>query len=177
MDGTTIERKGFLKWCDWAATAAEWPAKIACVIFGGGMVTIVIAGVIARYVMKNPMAWTEEMARFLMIWMAVIGISIATRRRAHLGVFYFALKLPLVLQRLVKLITDSAIMVFLYYLTVYGVKMVVAAKTQWEPSTGITMNYPLACIPICGILTMFQLALQMIYDFSLWGTKKSPYEV
>jgi len=139
------------------------------------MVAVVISGVVARYVMQNPMAWTEEVARFFMIWMAILGISVATRHREHLGVSFFVIKLPLLLQRLVKLATDSAIMLFLYYLTVYGIKMAVAAKTQWEPSTGITMNYPLSCVPICGVLTMFQLAMQMIYDLSLWGTFKSPY--
>lgn len=177
MARESSELPKIIQWTEKAATIVEWPITVVCVITGGAMVAVVISGVVARYVMQNPMTWTEEVARFFMIWMAVLGISIATRRREHLGVSFFVTKLPLFMQRLVKLASDCAIMLFLYYLTAYGIDMVIAAKTQWEPSTGITMNYPLSCIPICGALTMFQLAMQMIYDLSLWGSGKSPYQV
>jgi TRAP-type transport system small permease protein len=177
MSETCTELKGFVKWCDRAASMVNWPVKVICVFCAGVMTAVVLLGVGARYVMQSPISWTEEVARYLMVYLALVGVSIVTRRRAHLGVLYFVTKFPLLLQRLVKFATDAAIMVFLYYLTVYGIKMVAAAKTQMEPATGITMDYVLLCVPICGALTMFQLAIQIIYDFSLWGTDMSPYEV
>jgi TRAP-type C4-dicarboxylate transport system permease small subunit len=176
MRETSMELKGFVKWCDRAASIVNWPVKAACVFFAGAMTTVVILGVVARYVMLNPLSWTEEVARYLLVWLAIVGVPIVTRRRAHIGISYFVTKLPLLLQRLTKFATDGAIMVFLYYLTVYGIKMVAAAKTQTEPATGITMDYLLLCVPICGVLTMFQLAVQIISDFSLWGTDISPYK-
>jgi TRAP-type transport system small permease protein len=177
MSEPSIEFKGFVKWCDRAASIVNWPVKVICVFCAGAMTAVVLLGVGARYMIQNPMSWTEEVARYLMVYLALIGVSIVTRRRAHLGVLYFVMKFPLLLQRLIKFATDGAIMMFLYYLTVYGIKMVSAAKTQMEPATGITMDYVLLCVPICGALTMFQLAIQFIYDFSLWGTDVSPYEV
>ena len=163
-------------WIEQVSDLVERLTIVPCVILGGAMVAVVISGVFARYVMQNPMVWTEEIARFLMNWMALLGASIVTHHRAHLGLLYFVSMLPMVLQRLAKLFMDGLIMVFLYFLIVYGVKMVIAAKVQIEPTTGITMNYPLLCVPLCGLLTMIQLGLQMLIDLFRWGTSKSPFE-
>jgi TRAP-type C4-dicarboxylate transport system permease small subunit len=139
------------------------------------MAAVLISGVIARYVMQNPMVWTEEIARALMIWMAFLGISIATRQRSHLGVTLLVVRLPVQLQRLIKLFTDGLIMWFLYVLTVYGIHMVETGKTQIETATGISMSYFFACVPLCGILTMIQLGVVILIDLSRWGTYVSPY--
>ncbi len=76
------------------------------------------------------MPWTEEVARFLMNWMALLGASIVTRHRAHLGLLYFVQKFPMSLQQLTKLLMDALIMVFLYLLTVEGYQMAVTAKDR-----------------------------------------------
>lgn len=75
----------------------EKTAKYSCIILGGSMAVVVISGVVARYVMKNPMVWTEEIARALMIWTAFIGISIAARHRSHMGVTFLVVRLPMIL--------------------------------------------------------------------------------
>ena len=170
-------RKRLLIWITDAGNNVEKLVNVACVLLGGAMVVVVISGVIARYVMQNPMAWTEEVARFLMNWMALLGVSIATRYRAHLSVLFFVSQLPTWLQRLIKFITDCLILVFLYFLTVYGFKMAIAAKAQVEPTTGITMDYVLLCVPLCGLLTLIQLSLQMLVDLFRWGPPKSSFEV
>jgi len=150
---------------------------LPCVILGGAMVTVVAMGVIARYGMQNPISWSEEVARFFMNWMALLGVSIAIRRRSHLGLLYFISKSPVIVRRWVKFLSDCLIMVFLYFLTIYGFKMVAAAKMQIEPTTGIPMNYPLLCVPLCGILAITQLTLLMFLDLQSWRKSKSTFEL
>jgi len=147
------------------------------VIFGGSMVIIVIAGVIARYAMRNPFAWTEEASRFLMIWMVLIGMSVVTRNRENLCVEFLVMKFPVMLQRIIKLINEVLVMYFLYILTVEGFNMAIKAKMQLVPSLGITMYYPLLCIPVGGLLTMTQLGLQMLIDLFMWKSDISPHRV
>jgi TRAP-type C4-dicarboxylate transport system permease small subunit len=74
------------------ASVIEKITMVPCVVLGGAMVAVVMSGVFARYVARNPMPWTEEVARFLMNWMALLGASIATRYRGHLGLLYFVQK-------------------------------------------------------------------------------------
>ena len=165
----------FLSCIDKVAGIVEKVAKFSCVVLGGSMAVVVISGVIARYVMKNPMVWTEEIARALMIWTAFIGISIASRHRSHLGVTLLVVWLPIMLQRLVKLFTDALSMGFLYFLTLYGFQMVETGRVQIETATGITMSYFFMCVPLCGLLTMIQLGVVMLVDLSRWGTSICPY--
>ncbi len=141
------------------------------------MVVIVIAGVIARYAMRNPFAWTEEASRFLMIWMVLIGMSVVTRNRENLCVEFLVIKLPVFLQRIIKFVNEILVMGFLYILVVEGFKMALNAKVQLVPSLGISMYYPLLCIGVGGILTMIQLGLQMLIDLLMWKTGISPYKV
>ena len=160
---------------DKVAGIVEKATEFICVTLGGGMAVVVICGVIARYVMKNPMVWTEEIGRALMIWTAFLGISIAARQRSHLGVTLLVVRLPMPLQRSVKLFTDALTMGFLYVLTVYGIRMVETGTAQIETSTGISMSYFFICVPLCGLLTMIQLGVVMLLDLSRWGTPISPY--
>lgn len=160
---------------DRVADKLEKATRIICVVFGGSMVAVVTSGVIARYVVRNPMVWTEEIARALMIWMAFLGISIAVRQRSHLGVTLLAERMPISLQRLVKLFSDGLIMWFLFVLTVYGLQMMETGKSQIETATGISMSYFFVCVPLSGLLTIIQLGLVMLVDLSRWGTTISPY--
>jgi len=141
---------------------------LPCIILGGAMVTVVAIGVIARYVMQNPISCSEEVARFFMNWMALLGVSIALRRHSHLSLLYFVSKTPIIVQRIAKLLSDCLILVFLFFLSFSGIKMVIAAKIQIEPTTGIPMNYPLLCVPICGILAVIQVIFQIIIDLRSW---------
>jgi len=141
---------------------------LPCIILGGAMVTVVAIGVIARYVMQNPISWSEEVARFFMNWMALLGVSVALRRHSHLSLLYFVSKTPIIVQRIAKLLSDCLILVFLFFLSFSGIKMVIAAKIQIEPTTGIPMNYPLLCVPICGILAVIQVIFQIIIDLRSW---------
>lgn len=160
---------------DKLADILEKATKFICVTLGGGMAAVVICGVIARYVMKNPIVWTEEISRALMIWTAFLGISIATRRRSHLCITLLVVRLPMPLQRSIKLFTDALTMGFLYILMVYGIRMVETGTAQIETSTGISMSYFFICVPLCGLLTMIQLGVVMLLDLSRWGTPISPY--
>ena len=54
--------------------------------------------------------------------------------------------------------------------------MAAAAEGQIEPTTGITMNYILVCVPLCGLLMFIQLGIQMIIDLLSWGTSRSPFQ-
>jgi len=172
----SAEQNKFVLRTEQLSTVVEKMTSVPCVILGGAMVVVVISGVFARYLLQNPMSWTEEVARFFMNWMALLGASIVTRNRAHLGLIYFIGKTPIPLQRFTKLITDGLIMFFLYLLTVEGFQMAMAAKEQIEPTTGVSMSYILICVPLAGLLLMIQLVLQMIVDLSHWGTSRSPFE-
>lgn len=162
---------------DRTASFIERISLFVSVLFGGSMVVIVIAGVIARYAMQNPFAWTEEASRFLMIWMVLIGMSVVTRNREDLCVEFLVMRFSTKLQRIIKIANEIMVMLFLFILTKEGFHMAVNAKMQVAPSLGITMFYPLFCIPAGGLLTMIQLGLQILIDLFMWNSRISPHRI
>ena len=73
----------FLKKCD---VVLEKAIAIFCVILFAGIVLDILAGVFWRYVLNNPLTWYEEVARFLSIWMILVGSSMTIRIDGHTSI-------------------------------------------------------------------------------------------
>ena len=69
--------------------AIEWLAIGLTV----ALLAVVMLGVITR-ALGDPLIWTDEISRFLMVWVAVAGWLLATRRRAHIRIRFFHDLLP-----------------------------------------------------------------------------------
>ena len=55
-----------------------------------GMFACVLAGVVFRYFLGDPLVWSDELARYLFIWCSLLGWVIAARKRSHLSVSIIA---------------------------------------------------------------------------------------
>src|SRR5271154_3763795 len=51
---------------------------------------ILFAGVVSRYVFNSPLLWTDELATFLFLWLAMVGAVVALRRDGHMRLTTFA---------------------------------------------------------------------------------------
>ena len=63
-------------------------------VIGFSMAALVAVQVFFRYVLNHSLFWSEELARFLLIWLTFLGASVAYHRRAHPGIDTFSLRLP-----------------------------------------------------------------------------------
>lgn len=139
------------------------------IIFGMTMTVTTLLGILSRYVMTNPLTWTEELARYTMIWMGLLAISMGVRRNEHLGLQLFVKFLPLSIKRLNKYFTRIAIGVFLYMLMVYGYDMAVNGLRQIAPALRISMFYVLLAVPTSAFLALLQLILITLNDIYRWS--------
>ncbi|MCJ7729514.1 MAG: TRAP transporter small permease [Sedimentisphaerales bacterium] len=119
----------------------------------GGLVVDVVWQVFTRYVLKNPSSWTEELATFLMIWVGLLGGSVALNRGAHLGIDYLVTKLSPRKALYVTLFVFAVIAVFsLLVMVVGGTQLVhrTLVTKQVSPALGLKMGYVYLAIPISG---------------------------
>ena len=86
----------------------EW---LTIAIFAA-LVLDVLWGVVSRYVLGSQSRWTEEVAIYLLVWVSLLGATLAFRDRAHLGVDYFVGKLDPAARRLAAVIAEVALIVF-----------------------------------------------------------------
>ena len=92
--------------------------EIFLVIILIAAVVIVAMQVVTRYVFKIPLPWSEEIARYLFLWLTWVGASYATKERKHVSIDLVYEKLPEKGQMICKVITNIIWLVFLlgYYL-------------------------------------------------------------
>ncbi len=114
--------------------------------------------IFTRFVMQNSSSWTEEMARFLLIWIGLLGGSYALHTRMHLGIDILTYKLVGKKKQVVEVIIYSFVALFALVIMVIGgfklVNMTFQLK-QISASMGIKMGYIYIVIPLSGMLMIF----------------------
>ena len=88
------------------------------IIVLGVMVLNVSWQVFSRYVLANPSSFTDELARYLMIWLGVMGTAYVSGKRLHVAIDFFPSQLNLSLQKTMQKIIISIIILatFLIFL-------------------------------------------------------------
>ncbi len=129
-----------------------------CALIFGAMTITVLLGVFTRYVLNAPLSWTEETARYLMIWGASLAISIGVRENEHVGlsILYDAIK-SVKARKALTTIVFVLVAAFLVFMTILGVGMTVEASTRMTMALGITMFIPTLAVPIAMVLALVQL--------------------
>jgi TRAP-type C4-dicarboxylate transport system permease small subunit len=119
-------------------------------------VLIIFSEIIFRYVLNSSLIWSEELARYLLVWIAMFGCAIGLKKKGHFGIDLLVRTFPPGLRKLCLLLTYTIMFIFLGTMTVVGVLMVAQAG---EVSTvmRISMSYPYAAIPLGGLLMIFHL--------------------
>ena len=121
------------------------------------MVILIFMQIVSREIMSSSFSWTEEVARFLMIWVTFLGASFAFQHGAHIGIEYFKMKLPLLFQRLFNILALISSTIFFLYMIVQGMALVERAMNQTSTALNIPMGYAYIVIPISGILMFINL--------------------
>ena len=122
-------------------------------------------GVVARYVLRVQIPWTEELARYLMIWAALLAVSSGIARREHIGFVMLLGKLPRRLQLIVLVAFDVTAFAFFAFLFAYGLGMTQTGMKQFAMIFDMSMAMPYASVPVASLLACVQIVLVGIRDF------------
>ena len=114
--------------------------------------------VFVRYVLQRPLfLWTEELARFLLVWTVFLGIGVGVKNDAH---FAMDVLPPLLGRRwgaIVRLFNDLCMGVILVLLTLAGLRFSYFGLFQNSPNMEILMVWVFMVIPLGGILALIYL--------------------
>ncbi len=138
--------------------------EVPVLLLSVAMTLSVLAGVFFRYVLRSPLGWTEELSRYLMIWMALLSVALCIWRHEHVGVTMFIKKVPRLLGKLTVFASNGLILYFLYILVFYGFKMADRGGAQIATGLGTTMKWWLMAVPVSAVVCMVMLACKMVLD-------------
>jgi TRAP-type C4-dicarboxylate transport system permease small subunit len=111
------------------------------------LVVLVFAQVLVRYLTYQPLAWTEEAARYVFIWLCLLGAAVAAQRGQHFVVDFAQRALPASAYRLAAAATKLVEAAFYALVVVAGVKALGVVRLQQSPSLDIPMSIPYLAIP------------------------------
>jgi TRAP-type C4-dicarboxylate transport system permease small subunit len=109
--------------------------------------------VFTRFILKNPSTWTEELAIFLLVWVALLGSAVALNRGAHLGIDYLVGKLPVRIRLYTEVFVFLCIVLFsLCVMVIGGTSLVISTLNlgQISPALGVEIGYVYLALPISG---------------------------
>lgn len=104
--------------------------------------------VVIRYVLNAPLSWTEEIARFALIWFAMLASAVAARRGVHFAFRWGMKPFPESVRRPVRQAVNVLVIIFLTFLLVQGIGTLDVVANQTAMATEIDMRIPYAAIPV-----------------------------
>lgn len=138
--------------------------KIIIVILFSLLVLVSFSQVIARYVFNSPLSWSEEMARYIHVWLILITSPICIRKGRHLKLDFLSHSLPFKYKKPLKIIIDLLVVMFyLYIMVIYGWKTVIVNfGSQNSPAMQIPMYLIYLALPISGLLMILENLISLL---------------
>jgi TRAP-type C4-dicarboxylate transport system permease small subunit len=106
----------------------------------GGMTLLIFIQVLFRYALNSPLAWTEELARFLFIWMTFVAGVAAARKGQHIGVELIVNMLPSIGRKAIGIFAHLVTTVFFGIISYYCVSLWDKLSSQRSPALTIPMS-------------------------------------
>jgi TRAP-type C4-dicarboxylate transport system permease small subunit len=122
------------------------------------LVLDVVWQVVSRYIIGSPSTFTDELARFLLIWVSLLGAAYASGRHMHIAIDVFPNSLEPGARRRLELLVDVLVIGFVLLVPVIGGGMVVYytfTYLQLTPTLQIPMAFVYLIGPISGLLIIF----------------------
>ena len=135
-------------------------AIVACALVVALLVCVSL-GVVTR-TLGNPLIWTDELSRFLMVWLAVFGWILASRKRIHVRIRYFQDLLPARLHRWVELAIQLAVTLFGAFVFWYSFGLVAKNIDLEATSLPIVMAWMYVPMVLAGLVTALQGAREVV---------------
>lgn len=137
---------------------------------------IVIASVFWRYVLNDSLSWSEDVAKFLMVWLAFIGAPLGFRHGAHVAISLVPPGAPAAVLRLARVLVHAIVLALMVILTWQSWLFAWNGRTQVALTIGdISMLWIFIAMPI-GAAIMALVALELLMLTALGRPEPQPSE-
>lgn len=126
----------------------------------------VVFQIINRNILHVQAAWTEELARYLIIWVSLLAGAYAFRMREHIFVDAVISKYPLKIRFIVNIAADILTIIFSLVIMVFGAQIVMMQMSSGQVSAAL--KWPMALmylsIPVGYALTIVEILARMVKE-------------
>ena len=116
------------------------------------LVTIVTTEVVLRYGFKHSLIFTEELSRYLMVWIVFLGSALAVRDGSHIRINFLIKRFNQRNQKWLRLSAHILTLGFLVFVAIEGIKILPRQLYQMCITINISIFYFYLAIPVGSIL-------------------------
>lgn len=153
-----------MKFIDNILKTIESIMKIVVTVLFFGMLVSLSVQVISRYVFNTGFSWTEESARYMMIWLVFSGAVVVSKRDEHISITVVEEMWPKTVPTM-KFIQRIIVSVYSIIVMYYGILTLRIASLQTSPNMKIGMNIIYAIYPIAMFLILVYTIRLLICQF------------
>ncbi|GAK56368.1 DctQ9 protein [Candidatus Vecturithrix granuli] len=125
-------------------------------VLGMAMFLVVIAQVIFRYILLRPLPWSEELARYLMVWGACLAASEAYASGNHVGVTIIINAIKPGMRKIMTMVIHLAVALLMAVIVYQGFVLSFLLHDQLSPALEIPMTVPYLAVPVGAGLILIQ---------------------
>jgi TRAP-type C4-dicarboxylate transport system permease small subunit len=132
----------------------DWLLGSAICVLMGAMVLNVLWQVFTRFVLHNPSSFTEEAARYMMIWVGLLGSAYATGKKSHLALDLITAHLQGARKRVSELVIHSCVLLFALAVMIGGGGRLVWIQLslgQESAALQLKLGYVYLAVPLAGV--------------------------
>lgn len=155
----------FSYWINRTANAQVQICSALLCVLGALMSLIIFLQVFFRFVVYVPFPWSEECARYMMVWMAMLGSVVALRWGRHIGVRVLVEKIPgQGYDRFVVPLVQLGMIAFLAIVAKQGWNLTAFNMHQRSPAMEMPMMIPYLSIPVGSLMMILDIVADMFED-------------
>lgn len=135
------------------------------VLIMGVMVVNVLWQVFTRFVVGTPSSFTDELARYLMIWLGILGAAYVSGKNMHVAIDVLPQRFTEKTQKKLKLFVYALIILFALFAMVFGggrLVYITYVLDQQSPALQLPLAFVYIAIPLSGLLIIFYKILDII---------------
>ena len=138
--------------------------EVFVVILASLMTIVILLGVFFRYVLLKPLPWSEDLGRYLMIWLALFAVGLVMHHRRHVSVRLFVDLLPMGMKLFMRLLANTVVLAFGILMGVLGIQYLNSSLPQISPSLYIDLWWVYLGFPFFSFFLIISTLDQMHQD-------------
>ena len=145
-------------WARRAETVLGHVLGVPAALLVAAEIFVLLAGVIARYVFRHPLIWSDELASILFLWLAMVGSAMAFKRGEHMRMTALVSKMAPARRAFFDLLATTAALAFLVVILPYAWEYAVEEAVMLTPALEISNSWRVAAMVVgFGAMAIFAL--------------------
>lgn len=132
-----------------------YPLEIVMCCVLVAIVGVTFGQVVFRYVLESPLSWSDETARFLLMWLAMLGAAYGFKTGSHFALVFIIECFEARFKRAASLVVTLVVATFLAVFVVNAAKYTMSARDVVGPGTQLSMAIPYSSAVVGGILMLY----------------------